>query len=94
MLMGGGGSFSAGGPGKGMYTRLYLHALNKHHWMYSAVALNHAYLDAGLFCILASCPPRYAGELMQVLTRELLTITTQLEEEELQVILPGILEVY
>ena len=23
-LMGGGGSFSAGGPGKGMYTRLYL----------------------------------------------------------------------
>ena len=26
-LMGGGGSFSAGGPGKGMYTRLYLQVL-------------------------------------------------------------------
>ncbi|EFO27286.2 peptidase M16 inactive domain-containing protein [Loa loa] len=28
-LMGGGGSFSAGGPGKGMYTRLYVDVLNK-----------------------------------------------------------------
>ena len=29
MMMGGGGSFSAGGPGKGMYTRLYTRVLNK-----------------------------------------------------------------
>lgn len=29
MLMGGGGSFSAGGPGKGMYTRLYTNVLNR-----------------------------------------------------------------
>lgn len=28
-LMGGGGSFSAGGPGKGMYTRLYTDVLHK-----------------------------------------------------------------
>ena len=28
MLMGGGGSFSAGGPGKGMYSRLYTNVLN------------------------------------------------------------------
>ena len=30
MMMGGGGSFSAGGPGKGMYTRLYLNVLNRY----------------------------------------------------------------
>lgn len=29
MMMGGGGSFSAGGPGKGMYTRLYTNVLNR-----------------------------------------------------------------
>lgn len=29
MMMGGGGSFSAGGPGKGIFTRLYLNVLNK-----------------------------------------------------------------
>jgi len=29
LMMGGGGSFSAGGPGKGMYTRLYRNILNR-----------------------------------------------------------------
>jgi processing peptidase subunit alpha len=32
-LMGGGGSFSAGGPGKGMYSRLYTRVLNRHAWV-------------------------------------------------------------
>ena len=56
-LMGGGGSFSAGGPGKGMYTQLYLNVLNQHHWVYSAQAQNHAYADSGIFCILGSAHP-------------------------------------
>lgn len=30
VMMGGGGSFSAGGPGKGMYTRLYTNVLNRY----------------------------------------------------------------
>ena len=30
MLLGGGGSFSAGGPGKGMYSRLYTQMLNRY----------------------------------------------------------------
>lgn len=57
MLMGGGGSFSAGGPGKGMYTRLYLNVLNRYHWMYSAAAVHYSYEDSGIFCIQASCHP-------------------------------------
>ena len=57
MLLGGGGSFSAGGPGKGMYSRLYLNVLNRHHWMYSATAFNHSYSDSGIFCINASSNP-------------------------------------
>ncbi len=35
MMMGGGGSFSAGGPGKGMFTRLYLNVLNRCGVVYS-----------------------------------------------------------
>lgn len=46
-LMGGGGSFSAGGPGKGMYSRLYLNVLNRYHFMFSATAYNQSYLDTG-----------------------------------------------
>lgn len=48
-LMGGGGSFSAGGPGKGMYSRLYLNVLNRHHFMFSATAYNQSYTDTGKF---------------------------------------------
>ena len=35
--------------------------------MYSATAFNHAYGDAGVFCINASAPPDMLGELTQVL---------------------------
>ena len=56
-MMGGGGSFSAGGPGKGMYSRLYLNVLNRYHWIYAATAYHHSYADSGLFCIHGSCHP-------------------------------------
>ena len=29
-LLGGGGSFSAGGPGKGLYSRFYMNVLNRY----------------------------------------------------------------
>lgn len=38
-LMGGGGSFSAGGPGKGMYTRLYTNVLNRYIYIHIYIAL-------------------------------------------------------
>ena len=63
-MMGGGGSFSAGGPGKGMYSRLYLNVLNKYHWIYSATAYHHSYADSGLFCIHASSHPSQVGRWM------------------------------
>lgn len=56
-LMGGGGSFSPGGPGKGMFTQLYTNVLNKHHWIYSAIARNHSYIDSGLFALYGSAHP-------------------------------------
>lgn len=55
--MGGGGSFSAGGPGKGMYTHLYRNVLTVHPWVYSALAQNHAYMDSGIFCQFGSAHP-------------------------------------
>ena len=32
VLLGGGSSFSSGGPGKGMYSKLYKEVLNRYHW--------------------------------------------------------------
>lgn len=83
MMMGGGGSFSAGGPGKGMYTRLYTNVLNRYHWMFSATAYNHAYIDAGLFCIHASCHPSQLRELVKVIVRETFDMTNKIPAVEL-----------
>ena len=51
LLMGGGGSFSAGGPGKGMYSRLYNNILNKYDWAESASSFNAIYNDTAIFGI-------------------------------------------
>lgn len=84
MMMGGGGSFSAGGPGKGMYTRLYTNVLNRYHWMYSATAYNHAYADSGLFCIHASAPPIHVRELVEVIVKEIVNMAGAVSQQELR----------
>ncbi|XP_072386949.1 mitochondrial-processing peptidase subunit alpha [Diabrotica undecimpunctata] len=84
IMMGGGGSFSAGGPGKGMYTRLYTNVLNRYHWMYSATACNHAYSDSGLFCIHASAPPTHVRDMVEVIVKELVNMPKNITNEELR----------
>lgn len=83
MMMGGGGSFSAGGPGKGMYTRLYTNVLNRYHWLYSATAYNHAYNDTGLFCIHASSTPSHIREMVEVLVHEMVSMSSNISSNEL-----------
>uniref|UniRef100_A0A2R5LI67 Mitochondrial-processing peptidase subunit alpha n=1 Tax=Ornithodoros turicata TaxID=34597 RepID=A0A2R5LI67_9ACAR len=83
MMMGGGGSFSAGGPGKGMYTRLYTNVLNRYHWMYNATAYNHAYGDSGLFCIHASADPSQLGDVVNVIVREFAAMAGRIAHIEL-----------
>lgn len=75
-MMGGGGSFSAGGPGKGMYTRLYTNVLNHYHWMYSCAAQNHAYADTGFFTITASGPPRQVGQIASLVIDEFIKLAS------------------
>ncbi|XP_071442365.1 mitochondrial-processing peptidase subunit alpha [Hetaerina americana] len=84
MVMGGGGSFSAGGPGKGMYTRLYTNVLNRHHWMFNATAYNHAYMDTGLFCIHASSPPSHVRDMTEVVVKEMVAMAGAIDDTELQ----------
>ncbi|KAI9718039.1 MAG: hypothetical protein M1812_004297 [Candelaria pacifica] len=74
-LLGGGGSFSAGGPGKGMYSRLYTNVLNQHGWVESCVAFNHSYTDSGLFGIAASCKPTQVSHMLDVMCCELQALT-------------------
>ncbi|KAJ7109898.1 Metalloenzyme, LuxS/M16 peptidase-like protein [Mycena epipterygia] len=57
VLLGGGGSFSAGGPGKGMYSRLYTHILNYYSQIDHCAAFHHIYTDSSLFGLFASFVP-------------------------------------
>ena len=85
-LLGGGGSFSAGGPGKGMYSRLYTNVLNQYGWVESCVAFNNSYTDSGLFGISASCSPKRAWQMLEVMCRELQNLTLESGYSSLQVV--------
>ncbi|QPG95601.1 hypothetical protein C2857_001350 [Epichloe festucae Fl1] len=74
-LLGGGGSFSAGGPGKGMYSRLYTNVLNQYGWVESCTSFNHSYTDSGLFGISASCLPGHTSAMLDVICQELRSLT-------------------
>jgi processing peptidase subunit alpha len=74
MLLGGGNSFSAGGPGKGMHSRLYSRVLNRHAWAHSCTGFHSLYNDTGLVGIHASCSPGKGGALVDTLAGELLAV--------------------
>ncbi|KAI4386987.1 hypothetical protein MLD38_004856 [Melastoma candidum] len=76
MLMGGGGSFSAGGPGKGMHSRLYLRVLNEYQQIQSFSAFNSIFNKTGLFGIYASSSSDFIGKAVDVAAEELIALAT------------------
>ena len=53
-MLGGGGSFSAGGPGKGMHSRLYANILNNYNWVANCSYFSSIYNETGLVGISTS----------------------------------------
>ncbi|XP_078438733.1 mitochondrial-processing peptidase subunit alpha-like [Wolffia australiana] len=76
MLMGGGGSFSAGGPGKGMYSRLYLRVLNEFQEVHSFSAFNSIYNNSGIFGIHATSGPGFVSQAVDLAVREFISVAT------------------
>jgi len=83
MFLGGGGSFSTGGPGKGLHTRLYTQVLNRHHWVESCQASSVMYSDSGLFTVYATVVPNHARDFVQVLA-QIFNGMNRISPEELQ----------
>ncbi|EFP90864.1 uncharacterized protein PGTG_17063 [Puccinia graminis f. sp. tritici CRL 75-36-700-3] len=71
IMLGGGSSFSAGGPGKGMYSRLYTNVLNPHPEVDFCQAFHHTYADAGLFGIAMAVAPEFASHVPQIIASQL-----------------------
>lgn len=83
-LLGGGGSFSAGGPGKGMHSRLYTRVLNQHAWVHNCTAMTSIYNDTGLAGIFISAESSKAEEAMAVLCREMEAVAKAVPNAELE----------
>eukprot|EP00392_Amoebophrya_sp_AT5.2_P017989 g18432.t1 len=65
-LLGGGGSFSTGGPGKGMHSRLFTQVLNRYAWVEQCSAFSHQYSDTGLFGIYGIVDPNHARDFVTI----------------------------
>ncbi|KAI8023278.1 Mitochondrial-processing peptidase subunit alpha [Camellia lanceoleosa] len=84
MLMGGGGSFSAGGPGKGMYSRLYLRVLNEYPQIQSFSAFNSMYNNTGIFGIQATTGSDFVPKAIDIAVKELIAVATPGEVDQVQ----------
>ena len=82
-LMGGGASFSAGGPGKGMYTRLYQNILNRFGFAQSASVFNAFYNGTGLFGVYGAAPAENMGQLVAALCEEMTKMAGPISDVEL-----------
>ncbi|KAJ7517242.1 hypothetical protein O6H91_21G015100 [Diphasiastrum complanatum] len=85
-LLGGGGSFSSGGPGKGLYSRLYTRVLNQYQQVQSCTAFSSVYNDTGIFGIHATAGSDFVPQLVDIATNELLAVATygKVTDAELQ----------
>lgn len=83
-LLGGGNSFSSGGPGKGMHSRLYTRVLNHYHWVQSCSSFNNTLNNSGLVGIQASCEPSKAQHMLDIMCRELESLTVPPPPDQLE----------
>ncbi|KAF0992687.1 hypothetical protein HZS_2978 [Henneguya salminicola] len=58
-ILGSGRSFSSGGPGKGLFSRLNQNILCRHHWANSCLSDIISYSDTGLYYIYGACEPEF-----------------------------------
>lgn len=82
-LMGGGGSFSAGGPGKGMFSRLYTNVLNKYDWAELCTSFNSIHTDSGLFGIYGNSVSEKSDAMVDVIIKELHRMAGPVDAAEL-----------
>jgi len=70
MMMGGGGHFSAGGPGKGMYSRIYQQALGRYGWLNGLQCTHSIYEDSAIFAYHGTCAPEFSKDLVHVIVEQ------------------------
>lgn len=80
-IIGDGGGFSTGGPGKGMHSRAFTKIL-PYGFLETVKTYNHAFIDSGVFAISLVGLEKYAEYIPDIIIKELFDLLN-LEEEEL-----------
>lgn len=81
-MLGGGDSFSAGGPGKGMFTRLYVNVLNSYMGVESCESNIISFKDSGLLGIQGKCDPNMTNRFLTIIANEMVKITKEMDPVE------------
>jgi processing peptidase subunit alpha len=81
-LIGGGSAFSSGGPGKGMYTRLYTNILGSRPGVASAESFMTSYSDAGLLGVYAQVEPHAVLGYTEAVLGELAGLPDTINDQE------------
>ncbi|KAF1743110.1 hypothetical protein MXB_100 [Myxobolus squamalis] len=73
-ILGSGRSFSSGGPGKGLFSRLNQNVLCRYFWVNSCISDIVAYSDTGMYYVYGSCDPDYVKKFVTVIMDQFLSI--------------------
>jgi len=76
-LLGGGHSFSAGGPGKGLYSRIYRDVLIAYPFVDAALSTAAVYDDTGVFSIYGACPPLHGAAMVEVIANQFFKLASE-----------------
>jgi predicted Zn-dependent peptidase len=82
-LIGSAQAFSAGGPGKGMYSRAITNLMGRHYFVDGAAAINSHFSDSGLFGLNVQGPASHSADLLNVAVEELANLKQHIPDEEL-----------
>jgi len=80
--MGGGASFSVGGPGKGMYSRLYTRIVHTNYFVQSVHCFHMGYLDVGLFGFFIKSDVEKLRDLVMMLLKQIAYMELDMNDQE------------
>ncbi|KAG5494457.1 hypothetical protein GH5_02479 [Leishmania sp. Ghana 2012 LV757] len=83
-LLGGGTSFSSGGPGKGMQTKLFREVLNREPNLHGMECITAWYSDGGLIGLYGSAPHEHVSNLLRIMIHQAASISQRITPGHLE----------
>lgn len=83
-MLGGGTSFSSGGPGKGMHTKLFREVIAREGWLHGVECVSAAYSSSGIMGLYGQAPPEYTTHLVNMMLYQASTIPERISPSDIE----------